>query len=289
MNRSLRGSICSLVLGSSLTFPAVAMDIAILGASQQAGLDDVRAKVENAGSFSSVSTIRVVDQTPTLAGISDYDAVLVYSNALIPNSGYDDPQALGNVLADYVDLGGGVVVASFSFDSDSGAGLQGRLAGEGYLPFTQAPDTGSEADLTLVPLADGHPLLFGVNSFNGGDGSYHNASIAFRAGADRVAEWSNGQPLIGALSPSGNGAVVGLNFYPPSSDANSSFWDAATDGDLLMANALVYSATLELRAVMASQIVRKAVGAVEQGLTRFCESPNKRANPAFYGQLCEAD
>ena len=33
--------------------------------------------------------------------------------------------------------------------------------------------------------------------------------------------------------------VVGLNFFPPSSDAQATFWDASTDGDILMANALL--------------------------------------------------
>jgi hypothetical protein len=47
-----------------------------------------------------------------------------------------------------------------------------------------------------------------------------------------------------ALSP--NPRVVELGFHPVSSDvAANAYWDAATDGDLLMANALCHVAARE--------------------------------------------
>ena len=39
------------------------------------------------------------------------------------------------------------------------------------------------------------------------------------------------------------GRIVGLNLYPPSSDARSDLWDSSTDGALLMANALLWAAS----------------------------------------------
>jgi hypothetical protein len=93
----------------------------------------------------------------------------------------------------------------------------------------------------LVPDLPAHPILNGVASFDGGGASYHNSSIAIRPGAELVAHWSNGQPLIGAKAVS-QGRVVGLNFYPPSSESGlSDGWTASTDGGLLMANALKWA------------------------------------------------
>ena len=57
-----------------------------------------------------------LDPTPTLATLQQYSAVLVYSNCAFNNSA-----ALGDVLADYVDGGGHVVVATFSFWQEWGA------------------------------------------------------------------------------------------------------------------------------------------------------------------------
>lgn len=216
---------------------AMAQDVAVLGSpNSDSWNDDVVAKITAAGSFDSVTGINVKAMTPTLNELSAYDAVLVYSDA-----GFSDADALGDVLADYVDAGGGVTVATFAF-WNSGINIGGRLVSDGYLPFTQASQA-SPGGLTLVPIIVGHPLLNGVSSFNGGTASFHNTVLSIANGATLVAEWSNGEPLVGALTPS-TGTVVGLNFYPPSSDARSDFWVASTDGAVLMVNALNYSSGL---------------------------------------------
>lgn len=218
---------------------AIAQDVAVLGApSTDSWNDDVVAKVTASGSFDSVTGINVKTMTPTLNELSAYHAVLVYSD-----SSFFDGTALGDVLADYVDAGGGVTIATFAFwSSGQGLSIGGRLVSDGYLPFTQDTQA-SPGGLTLVPIIVNHPLLNGVGSFNGGTSSYHNTVLSITNGATLVAEWSNGEPLVGTLTPSA-GTVVGLNFYPPSTDARNDFWVASTDGGILMANALNYSAGL---------------------------------------------
>lgn len=190
-----------------------------------------------AGSFSSVNSVLVRSglPVPTLAQLQQYDAVLVYSDAT-----FNDSVALGNVLADYVDNGGGVVLATFAFNSGGGNGISGRISTGGYLPFTLGSGS-SAVNLTLVADEPAHPILGGLSSFNGGSSSFHNSPISPAPGAELVAHWSNQQPLVGVkqLAP---GRVVGLNFYPPSSDARSDFWQSSTDGGLLMANALLWAA-----------------------------------------------
>src|SRR5205085_1858084 len=90
--------------------------------------------------------------------------------------------------------------------------------------------------LTLVPDDATHPILAGVNSFHGGSSSFHNV-VATTPGSTLVAHWSNGRSLV-ATKQRSSGMVVGLNFFPPSSDVQGDLWQATTDGALLMANAL---------------------------------------------------
>jgi hypothetical protein len=211
--------------------------VAVLGAAPVASWnDDVREKILGVGTIAEVNVIPVTgsDPVPTLAQLSRYRAVLVYSD-----STFNDSVALGDVLADYVDEGGGVAMATFAFWDSTTFGIQGRLKTGNYLPFTTAPNSSGNG-LTLVKDLSAHPLLDGVNSLDGGIASYHESPIAIANGATLVASWSNGQPLVGAKEAA-PGRVVGLNFYPPSSDVRNDFWVAATDGDRLMASALLWA------------------------------------------------
>src|SRR5438552_522217 len=94
--------------------------------------------------------------------------------------------------------------------------------------------------LTLVADQPAHPILNGVFSFNGGTNSFLNSPIMVAPGASLLAHWNNNQPLV-ATKQLTAGRMVGLNFYPPSSDSRNDFWNAATDGARLMANALLWA------------------------------------------------
>ena len=208
--------------------------VLILGApNESVWNDDVVAKLAATSAFSQVDVFNANSGTPTLAQLLSYDAVLVYSDG----TNFSNPTLLGDRLADYADAGGGVVVATFA--TVNSLSLQGRIVTGGYLPYI----AGSQSDgtsLTLVADIPGHPLLSGVSSFNGGSMSYHGI-VTLAPGATQVAQWSNGQPLVMYSEPAGASPVVALNFFPPSSDARSDFWDASTDGAALMKNALQFS------------------------------------------------
>lgn len=208
--------------------------VAVFGAPSGAGWNaDVQAKIAGAGTISQVDAflVNAGNPVPALAQLRQYQSVLVYSD-----SPFNDATALGNVLADYVDQGGGVVLATFGFGS--GLSLQGRFVSGGYMPLTISGQS-SPGNLTLVKDLPAHPILDGVSSFNGGTASFHNSPVA-TSNATLVAHWNNGQPLVAAKDV-GPGRVVGLNFYPPSSSARADFWSAATDGGRLMANALTWA------------------------------------------------
>jgi hypothetical protein len=225
------------VTASLLTFGAVAASatpctgptVVAIGAANAGYQNDVVAKLQATCLFTQVDAIDGSLNTPTLTTLDGYDAVLVYSDQT-----FLDNVAMGDVLADYVDGGGHVVVAALAFFTSDQSGIGGRLSTGGYLPFTQG---GYAIGTHLLLQADlpASPYLANVASFDGGNYTFHN-TIALAGGATQIAHWNDGSstPLVAV-----KGDVAGLNFYPPSSDAQGNFWDSSTDGDILMANALL--------------------------------------------------
>jgi hypothetical protein len=198
----------------------------------QSWTDDVKNKIVATGrvgnqvdTFDSSGT-----NTPTLAFLQQYSGVLAFTD-----SSEGDSVALGNNLADYIDGGGGVVLATFAVASIP---IGGRLQSGGYYPILPA----SQNQLTRLFLGTryvpAHPILQDVTSFDGGSSSYYGTgSVAL--GALRIADWTNGAPLI-ATKDTIHGKVAALNFFPPSDTVRSDFWVHTTNGDLLLANALRY-------------------------------------------------
>lgn len=217
--------------------------VAVFGAPSDTNWNaDVRAKIIAGGMFQQVDVFYAGAgaPVPTLAQLLQYQSVLVYSDAP-----FSDNTAFGNALADYVDAGGGVVVATFAFWEAAGGGLamNGRLLTGNYLPFTTGQQNFT-ANLSLVKDLPAHPILNGVNSLTGNPSVYYNTPLAVANGAALVAHWNNGQPLIAARQSPNGGRVAGLNFYPPSSTAfPSGGWLATTDGGRIMANALLWAGT----------------------------------------------
>jgi hypothetical protein len=190
---------------------------------------EVQAKLNGTGLFSAVDVYDCHSSTPSLATFQGYGAVLAYSD-----TSFENPGALAQNLKDYIDGGGRLVAATFDFD-DTSIYFQGTVLDTGgYLPFTLSGQFQGDGPLSLVADDSSSPLLAGVASFNGGTSSYRSLS-SLADGATQVAHWSDG-PSTPLVAFKGN--VVGLNFYPPSSDSSSDFWDASTDGVQLLVNAL---------------------------------------------------
>src|SRR5262249_35581026 len=108
--------------------------VALLGSPVEPNWpDDVRDKIASTGLFvsSSIDTYDIRYAPPSLATLEAYDAVLVY-----PDQGYDDADALGDILAAYVNAGHGVVEAVFATASEPLGGkwaddLYGAIATDG--------------------------------------------------------------------------------------------------------------------------------------------------------------
>ena len=234
--RFLIGAILAMTF--SAIFPALvhAQRIAIVAADSDFNISDVHAKLTAAG-LTDVTIVNASTQpTPSLQDLQQFDAVFTWANMA-----FQSPDALGNVLADYVDAGGGVVEASLVFLPNPAVRLGGRWLTSGYDAFTSGALAMAPA-MTLVAINPAHPILAGVATFSGGAQSFHH-QLAVRGCGDLVATWTNGRPLVAARTGPLGGRIIGLNFYPVSSDANFGFWDSSTHGGVLMANALRFAAT----------------------------------------------
>jgi len=215
--------------------PLALPTVAILGSpTNPSWNNEVQSKVLATGLFSSVSVINISVVTPTLAELQTFDAVLVYSDG----PGYQNSTLLGNVLADYVDGGGGVVVAVFATAS---LPFGGRFNLENYWAIAPSAQTQGTRHFLGTIYDPSHLILKGVASFDGGSQSYRQSSLNIATGATRIADWTDGRALVATKVINGT-SRVDLGFFPPSSDARGDFWEATTDGDLLMANALKWVA-----------------------------------------------
>lgn len=169
--------------------------------------------------------------TITLADLEGYDIVVTSNNTQWLGGGGVEPEVIGDLLADYVDDGGKVIVNQFVYSYDAWK-LEGRFIDEQYGPFIP-----STADAEVVVelgdiLAPGHPLLEGVSELEY-SGYVQNVSLA--PGAVAVAAWDNDELFLAA-----NSNVVALNLLPSLGNGGPLQWT----GDLgtIYENAVHYLA-----------------------------------------------
>ncbi len=212
-------------------------NVAILGATTAADQADVQSKLIGTGRFSNVTIVPVVtpNPAPTLATLQQYDAVLLWTNQSLVSG-----EAMGNVLADYVDAGGGVVNCMFSVGTTTNNRyLTGRWDSTyQIIPQNGGATTGAAGVGIGNRVIPGHPVLANVNTFLGGTSNTRPTSTLLTPHGVLVAQWVDGKTLV-AVSNTRPGRVD-LGFYPPSMPTNSTGWNPATDGATLMANALVF-------------------------------------------------
>lgn len=207
--------------------------VALLGSETGNRLTDIVNKVTAAGAglYAVTNLSGCPLGTPTLATLQQYDVVMVWSDC-----GFSNPTTLGNVLADYVDGGGRVVVAAHVWWNGFNLPIQGRFASGGYNPLNPGTSGVGAGGVFLAADIPSSPLLAGVTSFE--VGSWDNTT-SVAAGATLVAHTNPlNFPLVAY-----KGNVVALNFFPASSDAQAGFWTSSTDGARLMANALLFNST----------------------------------------------
>lgn len=158
-----------------------------------------------------------VSQTPGLEELRAHDVVLLFTNGL-----FNESVSLGDEIAQYVNEGGNVVIASFYWQVRSGSPLGATWGAlEALDPFTS--DGGARyqpGDLGSVDEPN-HPLAAGVGvvtstGFWGGVTAKPNTNV--------VASWVNGDPFIGYDILAGGQRVVGVSLFPASGTSATGDW-----------------------------------------------------------------
>ena len=162
---------------------AVAGGVKILMLQSGADVSEILSLVASFPDIQEVDVFDAQSASPALTDLLPYHAVIVVANQPFGNA-----VAMGDVLADYADAGGGVILTMASFLQ--GWNVQGRLLTGGYLPFTLgAGNTGSSA---LGSFDATHPIMAGVTSATGSV----LANVGLATGAQLVASWANGRPFV---------------------------------------------------------------------------------------------
>jgi hypothetical protein len=146
----------------------------------------------------SIDLYDAYSNTPTIGDLTPYDGVITFSNNMYANGA-----GLGDVLADYVDLGRAVVEGNFALAS--GWGLSGRIMTGDYVALNLADLSFAQYNLGWYNAA--HPIMNGVDTAS----EYYRTTSTWGAGADSVAKWEDGLTYV---ATSANQRVVGVNNYP---------------------------------------------------------------------------
>jgi len=218
----------------------VGPSVLLVHAMQTSYADDVVAGLTATGRFGAVTAFDATNATPVASDLDGIDVVIATADR-----DFDDGAALGDLLADFVDAGGTVVETTFTLYCPETSGLGGRWATGAYgALYGPSPDCPNQLDgdgpFGFVATDPTSPLLAGVATFSGGEDSYRN-TVEVAPGATLVANWDDeGSTPFAAFTTAHAGCVVALNFFPPSSEASDDFWDATTDGWVLLANGATF-------------------------------------------------
>ena len=210
-------------------------NIAVLGADGQYGEvslnNNVAQYLVNSGRFASVTTMNGCYFTPTLSELQMFDGVLVFGWYL-----WDNPTAIGNLLADFVDSEGRLMVAIAANATGGDWQIKGRFNTQNY--WLISPNGG---DFT-GPYSMGtvyhpeHPIMSGVSSVVSGVKLSNSAVVP--PGTIRLADFTDGTPLIVIKEQNGN-RRVDISFPVITKRVNPQYGiDTTSDAELLIVNAL---------------------------------------------------
>jgi hypothetical protein len=201
-----------------LTGTQTASAVSLLLLGSEGGSDSIGATngFVATGKFSSVTYVDTTNAVPALALLMNYDAIFAWTD-------YPPAPGLGDVLADYYDLGGkSLTLATYAFSSPWG--ISGRVLTGNYAAFFAAGN-GTVSGAVVAVVAD--PIFNGVNL--AGVSFAHNSNYShpdIAPGATLLATDGFGVAMIARSS---NG-VVNMNMWPSG---------GSSDYFLLAANSLV--------------------------------------------------
>jgi hypothetical protein len=162
---------------------------------------------------------------PTLDYLMNYDVVVVGTNW-----GPIDSAGMGDVLADYLDEGGGVVELVATFYTSPTFAITGRWRDDEYSTFQTG---GIAPSSTLGTVYDwSHPIMSGITSWGC---SLPISTTGVTAGATELARYTNNYMAAayrtkGQFNDGKSGRVAGLNIFAPQGYVSGDAWMAIANG-----------------------------------------------------------
>jgi len=206
-------------------------NIAILG-SESSGdeyLSNIAHYLINSGRFAEVATINGYYSTPPLAELQIYDAVGVFGWHYWYNA-----DAIGDLLADYIDWGGNVFIAFAGNGIGGDWMVKGRFDTENYWLISRYDYNGGTSYYMGNVYEEGHPIMVGVNNLISRSKLNYGASVS--DGATLLAEFLDRTPLV-AVNEEGDSRRVDISFPFFTSAASDWGIDSTSDATLLIVNA----------------------------------------------------
>ncbi len=146
-----------------------------------------------------VDLIDVKSSPPTITQLQAYDIVVTWNNYV-----FGDPVGIGNVLADYVDLGGKVINMMFSLGV-TGWEMQGRFMDENYTAINGI--TQNYSNVCLENYDSSHPIMAGIGNVCE---YYYIGETYLTADTVEIASWSDGEKFVAVKN---DRSVVTINGY----------------------------------------------------------------------------
>jgi len=200
--------------------------VLLMATHDSANIENARISLVLTGMFNS-SDIDILPY-PTTLSISDllpYDVVLTWTNNV-----FDDPVNIGNVLKQYVDSGGGVVLATYCYSTTWA--IQGGILDGNYSPFlpTSGQTVSGVLNMGGLPFPE-HPIFDNITDAPSYWTNPNYSNPPLNTGGILLAQDTDGNNVI-AENP--NGKVVGISVFP------SSLNDGNVETSLMFANAIYY-------------------------------------------------
>lgn len=144
-------------------------------------------------------------EAPSLYDLTPYDAIVMWTDC-----GFSYPDSVGNLLKQYVDNGGGLIIATFAFTNSTA--IAGGILNPNYSPFL--PDTAKLVDgsinMSTLPYPN-HPIFKNISNapYYWTNSSYSNPSL--NTGGILLAQDNAGNNVV-AVNPTGK--IVGMVIWP---------------------------------------------------------------------------
>ncbi|MFQ6603850.1 hypothetical protein ACIDC4_24245, partial [Flavobacterium sp. C3NV] len=209
-----------------------ASNVLILNSYSGLSALDIKQKLENTHEFDNVDVISLTSFTPDLVVLQKYDAILVCTAY-----GEIGRPGLGDVLAQYIDGGGGIVDALFENSNQPITGLYNTNAYRVLVPNNI--NLRGVLSLGTIDIPN-HPIMKDVATFIGG---YRSGSTNITPGSYVVSRYNNNDMLVIAKENVGlnHAKRASLNLQPVSNTVDPEGWDSATDGAKIISNALKWT------------------------------------------------